>query len=84
MGALKYWSNSRSEGKQDVEKIKSGCTKCVAGDSGVSVNVTKRRGLKFTEAPLYLKFNPHITGGYRNSLTPKECVKRLVCLFCTV
>lgn len=35
-------------------------------------------GLPAHEAPHYLTFNPFITGGYRNNLTPIDCIKRYI------
>jgi hypothetical protein len=43
-----------------------------------------RRLLPFEEAPHYLKYNPYILNGYRNSLTTKLCLERLSLIFLNI
>lgn len=69
----------------DLNKKKSGTNSLNDADCGVCCGqgsngdlIVKKRVYCYHEAPHYLKFNPHITGGYRGMLRPFECLKRYV------
>lgn len=61
-----------------LEKSRNGCCKCEmpAGQDTDSLDPLNKKVLSFQDAPFYLRFNPYITGGYRSSLSPRECIKR--------
>jgi hypothetical protein len=57
---------------------RSGCCKCEIppGADTASLDSMSKKVLSYSDAPFYLRFNPYITGGYRTSLSPRECIKR--------
>jgi len=80
-GCLPSHLIGRGDGVKGGSRIKYLHKNSVKADKGeTELKASKenygKRVFSYEEAPSYLRFNPFITGGYRASISPQQCIQR--------